>query len=141
LVTPIWVMCMVRNSLVFLGLLLLVVEALVALHSLAAPGLDTVVVHRYGPIVVYSDSNVSLLLFNEGFFNFTYRNVYVYITSNSFLIEGEDHIGDFYNDIDKYFLFLGNPYIILDGNLSNIQHSIAFATGVSSKYIAEYIDE
>jgi len=117
---------------------LLVVEALVAPYSLAAPGLDTVVVHRYGPIVIYSDGNVSLLLFDEGFFNFTYRNVYVYITSNSFLIEGEDHIGDFYSDIGK---FLGNPYIILDGNLSNIQYSTASATSMKGEYIAKYIDE
>jgi len=131
-----WVM---RSSLVFLGLLLLVVEALLAPHSSAAPGMDTVVTHRYGPIVIYSDSNVSLLLFDEGFFNFTYRNVYVYITRNSFLIEGEERIGDFYNDINKYFL--GNPYIILDGNLSNIQYSAASATSVKGEYIAKYIDE
>lgn len=130
-----WVM---RSSLVFLGLLLLVVEALAAPHSLAAPELDTVVAHRYGPIAIYSDNNVSLLLFDEGFFNFTYRNVYVYITRNSFLIEGEERIGDFYNDIGK---FLGNPYIILDGNLSNIQYSTASATSVKGEYIAKYINE
>jgi len=134
-----WVIHVARSSLVFLGLLLLVVETLVAPHSLAAPGLDTVVVHRYGPIVIYSDGNVSLLLFDEGFFNFTYRNVYVYITRNSFLIEGLERIGDFYSDIDKYFL--GNPYIILDGNLSNIQYSTASATNVKGEYIAKYIDE
>jgi len=97
---------MMRNALILilLGLLLsLFVVGASLMPLLAESALKNIlVVHRYGPMVVYYSGNVSAMLFDESYFNYSYRNVYVYIT-NDYDIGGMDHIEEFYNDISKYF--------------------------------------
>ncbi len=66
-------------------------------------------IHKYGPIKIYFDDSVTVYMFDEEYFNYTYRNVYVYITNN-IIINDEDKIPKLYDIVDEYFSV--NPYEI-----------------------------
>lgn len=89
---------------------LLIIAAILLVPALTASSNYTCiasVINKYGPVVIYSENSVIIYAFDEGFFNYTYRNVYVYITSN-YIIEGEDRIPELYNITYKYLPV--NPY-------------------------------
>lgn len=58
-------------------------------HTYSVSAID-----RYGPVAIYSENSVAIYAFGEELFNYTYRNVYVYIKSN-YIIEGEDKIQNY----------------------------------------------
>jgi len=106
-------------------LLLLAVEASFA-QLIAEPALNAYVVRRYGPIVIMHGGGVSLMLFDENFFNFSYRNVYVYI-SEGCCFDARIRLDELFNDIDRYFTF--NPY------------RAVYVVGIDDRRIANHINE
>jgi len=119
---------MVRSSFILFNILLLLL-AVVASSSMplsAELRSDQYVVRRYGPILIYHSGGVSLMLFDEGFFNYSYRNVYIYIT-DGYEIDGERHIGELLNDVAMYFSI--NPF------------STISVVGIDNRSIAEYFNK
>jgi len=111
-------MHVVRGRLILLGLLLLLtVLALLPLplfaESRTVNRTNVYTVRRYGPMVVYYSDKVSAMLFDESFFNYSYRNVYVYITDRDIAAEVAEQIEDFINVIHTYFPV--NPHFAVIG--------------------------
>jgi len=129
----------VRSSLYFstlLSLLLIVFEALLTPLPVASE-LDASAFRIYGPIVIYHGDRVSLMLFDESFFNITYRNVYVYISGSILLAEEVKHIGDLYSDVSKFSV---NPYSVEEYTYGD-SYSTEPAAGVDGWSVAKYVDE
>jgi len=111
---------MARGRLILLGLLLLLtVLALPPLPLFAeSRATDRTNVYaytarRYGPMIVYYSGRVSAMLFDESFFNYSYRNVYVYITNRSVAAEVAEQIEEFINVVHTYFPV--NPHLAVIG--------------------------
>jgi len=118
---------MVRGIVILLSLplLLLAVEALFA-QLIVEPTSNAYVVRRYGPIVILHGGGASLMLFDENFFNYSYRNVYVYIIERCCFGSGI-RFDELFNDIDRYFTF--NPY------------RAVYIVGVDDRHMANHVDE